>query len=156
MSFNDLLDEIKSNNYSFIGSYNVNNFSTNPNKNTSSNSCNISSNIENYNFLSVRFFYYNEFKNPNKNIQKIMELGETYNITSFSVPEKDINLKSQINGFISFGGVYPDTIDQSKMNGITNRDFVKFGASNTTGIYKDIKYVIIDFRETIRKIYFFK
>jgi len=156
MSQQELLKLIDSKAYKFTGSYDLTNLSKNPNKNSAALTIEIDKNPNNYNLLVDRFFYHNEFNNPNDNIKKIMELGELYNITSFSQPANSINLDSEIIGYIVFAGLYPDTYNQDPQPGITSgKKLIKFGASNTFGIYEDIKYVIIDFREPTRKVYFF-
>jgi hypothetical protein len=103
--------------------------------------CEISINKHGYNIRSSQWNYVNDKANPNNKF-----LLETYTLSSF---DKKNNKIGQIN----WSGFYPDATSQG---GITTNGIQNFVVLGSDGIYKKVKKVIIDFSDTIRKLYFIK
>jgi len=76
-------------------------------------------------------------------------LYETYTISSY---KKDVTQSGNNDkvGEITWNGFYPN----SSTNTDTTSPFQAFVVLGTNGIYKKVTKVVIDFRNTIRKVYF--
>lgn len=120
----------------FIGYYDVK--SGNVKNNIHTSSCNIIKNNYGYNIKTTQFYHVKD----NQCVPVKKFTNEVYNITSYSQSETEKEI-----GMISFGGLY-----QCKSENI----FVKFNVISSSGIYKNVASVIVDFSVNLRKIYFLK
>jgi hypothetical protein len=119
----------------FIGYYDIQHGNVENNIHTSS--CNIIKNNEGYNIKTTQFYCVED------NQKKF--INETYNITSYSKTcECQVELE-KVCGMISFCGLYENENKKKPM---------KFNVNSSSGIYKNVVSVVIDFSENIRKIYF--
>ena len=100
---------------------------------------NISKNPGGYNIRPAQWYYVNTLDGPKF-------LYENYTISSC----KTNDLKKSI-GEIHWQGLYPD---QSSEGGITTNGIQRFIVEGKSGIYKCVCSVVIDFSNSIRKIYF--
>ncbi len=104
--------------------------------------CIIDRNLGGYNIRPAQWYYIKDVQKPT-----IKFLYENYTITSL-----DASLNEKV-GQISFNGIYKET----GSGGITTAGTVqKFTILGADGIYKKVKYVIIDFTNPIRKLFFIK
>jgi len=117
-------------------SNNQNNLSTIP--------CDISANKCGYNVEVIQYYYVNDTNQSNLRL-----LYETYTLSSYNKMCNNV-LTNKKTGQITWNGFYPD----AGTGGNTTATIQQFVVLGGDGIYSKVKKVIIDFRNTIRKIYF--
>ena len=95
--------------------------------------------VKNYSIMNVPFTVYSSGEENSVNF-----LSETYNLTTYT---KD--LKKQL-GYVSFFNNYVNDGE------ITSPSVIKYKVFCKEGIYRHVDYVVIDFSETVRRMYFVK